>query len=146
MIKDHGPIPIPSSLIAYAGTIKHENYKVNIPTKFSINAFNNEDSKEFIRELSGIVNIPEEKLDYVFFSVCPGAEPHTDALDPAKFTGTTFVVPIILPTGDSIIVADNVTSAVAPGHIYEFDHTKTHQMDLEDTESGCVVIMVAVLH
>jgi hypothetical protein len=76
--------------------------------------------------------------------VCNGAEPHTDLLDPAVFEDTTYVIPVILPTGTSIITAEDVYVVTQPGHVYEFDHTKLHSMVLEDTSSGCVVIMVAV--
>jgi hypothetical protein len=86
----------------------------------------------------------KESLDFVYFSVCKGAEPHTDLLSPEKFEDTTYVVPVILPRGQSIITAENWKSEVCVGGIYEFDHTKVHSMTLEDLESGCVVVMVAV--
>lgn len=85
------------------------------------------------------------KLDFVYFSVCKGAEPHIDLLDKNKFEPTTFVVPIILPNGESIITAEDERIVVELNNIYEFNHEKIHSMVLEDTESGCVVIMVAVL-
>ena len=85
------------------------------------------------------------KLDFVYFSVCKGAAPHIDLLDKNKFEPTTFVVPIILPNGESIITAEDERIVVELNNIYEFNHEKIHSMVLEDTESGCVVIMVAVL-
>ena len=56
-----------------------------------------------IETLSSLIGIQTEKLDYVYFSGCQGAEPHTDLLDPSKFTNTTYVIPVILPLGDSLL-------------------------------------------
>ncbi len=143
MITTHGNIEIPQSIIDHADLIKFENYKVNTPTEFQINRYA-VGSEALVRDLSIVTNIPEEKLDFVFFSVCNGAEPHVDALDGTKFEDTTFVIPVILPGGVSIITAEEYSSAVCVGGVYEFDHTKIHSMTVEDNKSGCVVIMVAV--
>jgi hypothetical protein len=136
---------ISNSIVDYAETIKHENYKVNTPTKFQINKHHSADSEKFVEDLGEVINIDKNNLDYVFFSVCKGAEPHTDALDPEKFTGTTYVIPLILPKGISTITASGQTEEVELFNVYEFDHTKLHQMDLEDNDSGCVVMMVGEL-
>jgi hypothetical protein len=144
-ITNYGRIDIPKSLVDYAETIKLENYKVNTPTKFQINTFTNKDSKEFIETLSKKVDVTIDKLDYVFFSVCKGAVPHTDDLNPEKFTGKTYVIPIILPKGDSVITSENQSLKVELNGIYKFDHRKLHSMLLEDNQSGCVVIMVGEL-
>jgi hypothetical protein len=141
----HGKVKVGKELIEYAETIKHENYKVNTPKKFQINTVNTEASKKFIKKLAQKVNLRKSKLDYVFFSVKEGAEPHVDGLNPSKFTGTTYVIPIILPEGKSVITAEGESQEVKLFNVYEFDHTKMHSMELEDTDSGCVVIMVAEL-
>jgi len=87
----------------------------------------------------------------VYFSVCKGAEEHTDALSPETFLNDTYVIPVILPNGVSRIHTRRLendymeeTVEVELGRVYHFDHTKPHSMTLEDTESGFVVVMVAV--
>lgn len=80
----------------------------------------------------------------MYFSVCKGAESHIDLLNPAIFETRTFVIPVVLPQGKSVITAEDEQVEVKLNHIYEFNHEKTHSMVLEDNENGCVVIMVAV--
>lgn len=143
MITFWGTVDIPKSVGAHSDTIKFENYKTNMPTKFQVRNLTGGDS--LMESLSRVISIPMEKLDFVYFSVCKGAEPHTDKLNPKKFEDTTFVIPVILPSGKSIITAEDHRERVEIGGIYQFDHTKIHSMELEDTESGCVVIMVAIL-
>lgn len=143
MIKYHGKVTVPEVVTKHADTIKFENYKTNTPTKFQVRCLVG--GEELMSELSDIIKIPKEKLDFVYFSVCQGAEPHTDKLNPNKFEDTTFVIPAILPKGRSVITAEEEETEVELGGVYEFDHTKVHSMKLEDTESGCVVIMVAIL-
>ena len=138
-----GKVAIPQGVILNANKIKYEHYKVNTPSKFQVHSL---DDTLLIETISSLIGIQKEKLDYVYFSVCQGAEPHIDLLDPNKFTNTTYVIPVILPLGDSIIVAETQREKVQVGGVYKFNHTKTHSMELDDTSSGCVVIMVAVLH
>jgi hypothetical protein len=146
MIKFHGVVSIPQAVIDHADTIKLENYKTNTPAKFQVRSLVG--GEELMESLAEIIGISKEKLDFVYFSVCKGAEPHTDLLNPNKFEDTTYVIPVILPNGKSIIGAEDdagtVEAEVELGGVYQFDHTKTHWMTLEDNESGCVVVMVAV--
>jgi len=139
-----GVLSVPLSVLEAAEPIKLLNYKTTAPTKFKKNTLTKDIGGSLIDDLSTLVGIPQHKLDYVYFSVCKGAEPHVDALDPEEFTSTTFVIPVILPTGDSIVSAGQSSIIVEVGGVYEFDHEKKHSMYLEDTETGCVVIMVAV--
>lgn len=141
MIHFHGKIDIPSIVLNNADRIKFENYKVNTPAKFQVR---NLDDDSLMESLSRLIDIPQDKLDFVYFSVCQGAEPHTDQLPSKKFHNTTYVIPVILPSGKSIITAENYREEVQVGGVYQFDHTKVHSMELEDTKSGCVVIMVAI--
>lgn len=143
MIENLGNVNIPYGVIQNAEKIKHEHYKVNTPSKFKVHTM---DDHTLITELSALVGVASEKLNYVYFSVCRGAEPHTDLLPVEKFTNTTFVIPIILPKGNSIITAESDRKTVKVGGVYKFDHTKIHSMELDDTSSGCVVVMVAVMH
>lgn len=139
----HGELNIPISIIENAETIKFENYKTNVPSKFQIRQLNHYDI-ELMDELSKIIYIDKEYMDFVYFSVCKGAEPHTDLLDPNVFLSKTFVIPVILPKCKSVITVEDEKIEVKLNHIYEFNHEKIHSMELEDMESGCVVIMVAV--
>ncbi len=141
----HGLVTPPETLLAHAEIIKHDNYKTNTPVRFQKHADMSEDGELFKRQLSKAVGVAVEKLDWVFFSVCQGATPHVDKLDESKFTDTTFVIPIILPSGSSKITAEEEVVVVELNRVYEFDHTKVHSMTLEDIESGCVVVMAAVI-
>jgi len=140
-IIDHGKVSVDEMIVNNAELIKFENYKTNTPSKFhtrdSIDNF-------FKFSLSSFLEIDYDNLDFVYFSVCKGAEPHVDLLDPAIFEPRTFVIPVILPEGKSIITAEDEQIEVKLNHVYEFNHEKIHSMKLEDNESGCVVIMVAV--
>jgi len=139
-IIDHGSVQIPQHVVSHADTIKYENYKTNTPAKFQKHGAV---SSELEQSIAAIAGVDVNRVDWVYFSVCQGAEPHTDQLGD-KFTDTTYVIPVILPTGKSTITANGQTEEVQLGHIYEFNHNETHSMELEDTTSGCVVIMAAI--
>ena len=143
-IKLHGRMLIPQSIVEYCDGIKYENYKTNTPKKFQKHQHNTRDSELMMSMLAEKVGVEREYLDYVFFSVCKGAEEHTDILPREIFHDTTYVIPVILPEGNSVITAEDDHVVVNTGMICEFDHTKPHSMQLDDIESGCVVIMVAV--
>lgn len=140
-IRCHGEITVPEAMVRNAESIRLQSYKVNTPTKFQRR--DDVDGK-FKRDLAFHLGYEAEQLDFVYFSVCKGAEPHVDQLDPAIFSPTTFVVPVVLPAGNSVIIAEEQREIVKLNHVYEFNHEKIHSMELEDTESGCVVLMIAV--
>jgi hypothetical protein len=140
-ILDHGIIEVDDEIVKNSNAIKYQNYQVNTPKKFQIGKL---PETSFMKRLSEMVGVSDKIMDYVYFSVCKGAEPHIDLLDPLKFESRTFVIPVILPSGLSKITAENETKIVSLNHVYEFNHEKIHSMELEDTISGCVVIMVAV--
>lgn len=137
-----GHVDIPDQVTINADAIKLQHYKVNSPHKFQVHKLGD---TALMHQLSELIRIPSNKLDYVYFSACRGAAPHTDILDHMRFTNDTYVIPVILPKGISTITAQGFTVPVEVGSVYKFDHTKLHSMELEDNESGCVVIMVAVL-
>jgi hypothetical protein len=144
-IIEHGSVTIPASIIEHADSIKLDNYKTNTPKTFQKVSKITQDGLSLMDELAKLVDVPADKLDYVYFSVCKGAVEHVDELPEGKFTDTTFVIPVILPEGKSIITALDAQAEVFIGKVYEFDHTKRHSMILEDNESGCTVLMVAIL-
>lgn len=145
MIKFHGTVSnLNPQLIAAADSIKLLNYKTTTPTKFQKRTLTEDLAKDLMDEVAEILELPRSSLDYVYFSACNGAEPHVDQLDPEKFTDRTFVIPVILPSGVTTIYAEDQSMDVELGGIYEFNHEKIHSMSVEDTESGCVVIMVAI--
>lgn len=143
-MKFWGFLEVPRRLVEEADKIKLLNYKTTTPTKFRKNTLTKDIGGPLMAALAALTGLPEDKLDYVYFSVCKGAEPHVDTLDPEVFTETTFVIPVILPKGDSIITAGQSSIICGVGGVYEFNHEMTHSMTLEDNESGCVVVMVAV--
>lgn len=145
MITHHGIVDVPQSIIDHAETIKLENYKTTSPAKFQKHTQLTEDAAWFAVLIACAVQENTADINWVYFSVCQGAEPHVDQLDPNRFTDTTYVIPIILPKkGTSTITAGDDSAVVELNHIYEFDHTQIHSMVNEDTESGCVVVMVAI--
>ena len=145
MITIYDTVDVPQQILDHADTIKMENYKTNTPVTFQKHMDMSSHGEQFVRNLAQVINEPSEDIDWVFFSVCLGAEPHVDQLDPDKFGDTTFVIPIILPQGTSTITAEDDSAAVELFKVYQFDHTKIHSMVLEDHTSGCVVIMAALL-
>lgn len=145
-IKNHGRVDIPQEMVEVAESIKYQNYKVNTPSKFQVNEFDGVFASHlFLERLQDILMINDIcRLNYVYFSCSQGAEEHVDSLDPEEFTSTTLLIPIILPKGKSVITSEDEQAVVQLNTIYEFNHEKPHSMILEDTDSGCVVIMVAV--
>jgi hypothetical protein len=139
----HGEMSVPDRITANAETIKFANYKTNTPAKFQIKSIS-EDDTDLMDNLSSKIGVDKTSLDFVYFSVCKGAEPHVDLLNPAIFEPRTFVIPVVLPQGKSVITAEDEAVEVKLNHVYEFNHEKIHSMTLEDNESGCTVIMVAV--
>lgn len=144
MINDLGAVAIPQAAREVADSVKLQNYKTNTPKRFQVQPLHAEAAGIMLEELSELVRVRQDRLDFVYFSVCKGAEPHIDLLDPALFEPRTFVVPVILPKGVSTITVGDETKQVFLNHVYEFNHEIMHSMELEDVESGCVVVMVAV--
>lgn len=140
-ITNHGTISVPQFILEAANEIKTENYKVNTPTRYQRNVISEGTTVEI--QIGNIAMVSPSIIDWTFFSVCSGAEPHIDTLLP-HLTDTTYVIPIILPKGKSMITVDGESVEVELDTVYQFDHTKIHSMELEDTESGCVVIMAGI--
>lgn len=144
MIKYHGQIVLPSGLLEAAEHIKFQNYKVTKIGKIQKQTPEGVDAEYVMRVLGSFVKRDHTLFDAVYFSACSGADRHIDMLDQEKFEDTTYVIPLILPEGDTIISAQGMSVIVEVGGVYEFDHTKEHEMTVEDDKSGCVVLMVAV--
>ncbi len=144
MIRYHGQVVIPGAVIAVADSIKLLNYRTSTPARFRKNLLTPDLAGDLMSAISVLIGVDVSRLDYVYFSVCRGAESHVDILDPSKFLETTFIIPVILPSGRSIITAESTESVVEVGGVYEFNHEREHSMVLEDVTSGCVVIMVAI--
>ena len=154
LIRSHGAVNVGPAVVQSADSIKLQNYKTNTPKTFQVQPLHVQDAATLTQELADRIKVPVERLDFVYFSVCQGAEEHIDLLDPSVFESRTFVIPVILPQGDNIIVAKDTAGpdGIVPthatfvklNHIYEFNHEKPHSMYVQDTESGCVVIMVAI--
>lgn len=144
MIKDLGAVAVPWAVREVADSVKLQSYKTNTPKRFQVQPLHAEAAGIMLEELSELVRVRQDRLDFVYFSVCKGAEPHVDLLDPVLFEPRTFVVPVILPKGISTITVEGERAQVFLNHVYEFNHERLHSMELEDIESGCVVVMVAV--
>lgn len=144
MITQHGFVTIPEAVTATAEPIKMLNYKTNTPARFRKNHLTKDIAETLMDELSQRIKVNPARLDYVYFSASQGAEPHTDLLDPKVFGDRTFIIPVILPDGENTIYAEDASAVVEVGGVYEFNHERTHSMTVADTESGCVLIMVAI--
>jgi hypothetical protein len=144
MIQMHGEVELPKKLLKAADAIKFQNYKVNKIGRIQKHTDDGEDAQYILWQLGQLVKRDPKFFDMVYFSACSGAEPHVDMLDESRFENTTYVIPLILPIGDSIIKTRNVSIIAEVGKVYEFDHTIEHEMTVEDNKSGCVVLMVAV--
>ena len=144
MIKFHGFLKIPQGVIDAADPIKHLNYRTTTPVRFRKNTLTADIAGGLMEELAWLIGVSSDRLDYVYFSVARGAEPHVDQLDPQVFTSHTWVIPVILPKGHTRIFAENDVMVAMLGGVYEFNHERVHSMTVEDQDSGCVVIMVAL--
>ncbi|BCG50227.1 hypothetical protein [Ralstonia phage RP13] len=143
-LKHVGDLPwIPTEVLRLANEVKHQNYKVNTPTKFQKRELIADVGKPLMYQLGLLIKYRPDELDYVYFSCANGAEEHVDQLDPAKFRDTTFVIPVILPNGDNFITAEDEKMKVEIGGVYQFNHEKPHSMTVADN-TGAVVIMVGV--
>lgn len=144
MIRHHGSVVVPGAVISAADSIKLLNYRTSTPSRFRKNLLTADIAGSLMVELSELIGVESSVLDYVYFSVCSGAEEHVDILDSSKFFETTFIIPVILPSGSSVITAEDSSMVVEVGGVYEFNHERRHSMVLDDVTSGCVVIMVAI--
>ncbi|AXQ68956.1 hypothetical protein HOU00_gp169 [Caulobacter phage CcrPW] len=144
MITIHGKVYIPEAVIAAAEPIRMLNYKTTTPARFQKNTLTADIAGDLLDDIANLIGVARARLDYVYFSAAQGAEPHTDLLTPEVFQSNTYVIPVILPTGRTVIEAGNAEVEAKLGVIYEFNHEETHGMTVEDTEGGCVLIMVAV--
>ena len=145
VLLDHGPVDVPPEVFAAAYAIRLENYKVNTPKKFQVRPLHDRDAAQMIQHIASLAGVPASRIDYVYFSCAKGAEEHVDALDPSKFTERTLMVPVVVPPGRAILCADGLSIQVQVNHVYEFNHERPHSLELEDTESGCAVVMASVL-
>lgn len=142
MINLVGKIKVNAHVMGVAQSIREENYKVNTPSKY-----HKHQGKDYttIQQLSNLFNCGEGYVDYVYFSSKEGAEAHVDKLSLSKFEDDTIIVPLILPRGKSRLKVGDSIMILEPLLAYKFKHTTIHSLELEDTESGCVLIMAAVL-
>lgn len=147
-INHYGAVEVPDAVIQAADKVKLQSYSFTKPVDFDVHSFANlPGGSELIANFSEALEIDPTTLDVVFFSCCSGAEMHTDKLDPNKFTSTTYVIPVILPkTGKAILFTGSEEENVKLFNIYEFNHEEPHGLWLDDTESGCVVLMIGVLN
>jgi hypothetical protein len=146
MIIDNGPIAVPWAVYQAAYSVRLQNNKVNTPKNFQRQLLHDLRAAEVVQQIADIAGVPSHKIDYVYFGCCLGAEPHTDALDPAKYTNRTFMVPICMPAdGLKTLTVGGQTIELQLNHVYEFDHTIEHSLFVGDKAAGCTVIMASVL-
>lgn len=143
-MKMWGVLMVPETVTVAADYIARLAYVPAALAKIRRVSLPDEIGGALVHDIASLVGIPKEKLDCGFASICNGAEPQVDALEPENFESTSFMIPVILPKGDSLFSAGRTSIIAEVGGVYEFNHGQTHSMQLEDNESGCVVIMVAV--
>jgi hypothetical protein len=145
MIRSLGTVPLPDEAVAYAETIKLESYATNTPAEFQVRELAGSASlADAIAQKAGLTPGERARLDLVYFSCAKGAEPHVDRL-PA-FEPRTWVVPLVLPQdGQAILLAGRESAVAVLGGLYEFDHTQSHALHLDDTRTGCVFAMAALV-
>ena len=146
-IQHYGSVKVPVEIVEAADKVKLQSYSFTKPVDFDVHSFANlPGGSDFIADLSEFLDLDPTTLDVVFFSCCSGAEMHTDKLDPNKFKSTTYVIPVILPEkGKKVLFTEQEEENIKLFNIYEFNHEEPHGLWLDDTESGCVVLMVGVL-
>lgn len=143
-ISRHGYVRVVPELEAYAHSIKLQNYKTNTVKGFQRQFEKSNALDHLMGFISWKMNIPFEKLEPVFFSVCKGAAEHVDTLGP-EFTDCTILIPIILPLkSKAILKVGEFSNQIREGMVIKFNHTLPHSLLLDDTESGATVLMIAI--
>lgn len=141
-------------LVSQLDTIKHQNYRIRDTGGYVKTPFlEYPQATEFLTELSSLLAIPVEQLDAVAFSCPDGADTHVDKLDGNRFESITYLIPMILPSSLTTfhvrLESDlNLHVALRPddlGLVIAFDHTQPHGLEVSDNQSGCVLLMVAVI-
>lgn len=139
-----GAIEIPKLVRELCETIKDQNNKVNTPVKFQKHRLYEELHNELKSDIAWLLDQPVDKVDYVYFSCANGAEEHIDQLDKELFTSRTVILPVILPSGVTILNANGSSIILKVGTAYEINHELPHSLTVGGDE-GCVVIMASVL-
>lgn len=143
MITTHGAIPLLSiDLIEAAEMIKEQNHSTDTG-EYIKHHISRGCNKELFNHVASISGVDVHTLDAVLFSCIEGAKPHVDKLNLLEFEDTTFIVPVLLPLGSVVLNVGESSSQVDMNHIYEFNHTVIHSLDVEH-RTGCVVIMFAI--
>lgn len=141
-IHSHGFVSLGDSVIAAANSVRHQNNKVNTPSKFHRNKMDKEEYRHVREQIATFLGVSTDDVDYTYFACASGADEHVDSLDPTLFTNRTIVVPVIVPETASLIVGP-VTQELRVGVAYEIDHTKPHTLAVVG-DTGCVVIMATI--
>lgn len=145
MLNYHGQVFPPRDVLIYADTIKLDNYKTATIKKFQRRFPDLSGLKLMMDQIALRLSFDDgAAFDPVFFSCCKGAEPHIDKLDPEVYTDTTIVVPLVAPKGNMWFGIDGGKYLMQSFGIYSFVHEREHFLQLEDTESGCTVLMLAI--
>jgi hypothetical protein len=141
-------------ILIYANSIKDENYKTSTVKQFQRRFPLLDGMSKLIDEIALRINgityagkglYPlNVDLEPVFFSVAKGAAEHTDELDRDIYTDVTIVIPLVVPKGLSELTVGGNSINLQQFGVYLFDHTKPHKLVLEDNESGCTVLMIAI--
>lgn len=146
MITPFNRIRIPSRIAEHCYSIKHQNYKVNKPTRFQKHTVLGDDDapsmSKFFADLSNMMMVHPDRIDCVYFSAPEGAEPHVDQLNPSEFEGRTWLIPVVVPPKFTTLRVGEDTAIIERFRPYMFDHGIEHELTVQDT-SGCVMLMVA---
>lgn len=144
-VKVLGGVYLSETVRAVAKEIRHQNNRVNTPTKFQKHSMHEETYVRLKKDIAALLDVPHTQVDYVYFACANGAEEHVDQLDPERFTHRTVLLPVWLPKGATTLYANGGTTPLYEGLAYEINHELPHSLDVEDKNGGCVVIMASVL-
>lgn len=140
-----GQYDAPEYVLEVAEQVKHQNNKVNTPSKFQKHPLIAQEHNEVRSWIAERLGVDKEKVDFVYFSASWGAEEHTDLLDPHIFTGVTVILPILVDEqAGAVFHIQEYSLPLEKGKAYMFNHEIPHSITVKEGGHGVVVIMASI--
>lgn len=126
---------ITKTISEFAKTILDENHNILNPKVYLKHRVEDKEFEEQLKEL-----IETDNVDYVLFSSRSGAEEHVDT-HLTHLDIYTYIIPIILPEKQAILVADK-EYILKLGVPIKINHQLKHSLKVED-DSPLVLVMAS---
>lgn len=128
---------IPLQLMMKAGEVEKQDNQANEPG-FKRKVIKQDATALFHSLTTALGTL---SIEAVLFGCVNGSQPHVDRLDPRFYGAKTLLLPLILPTGESILRVGNDKINLNYNIGYLFDHTVLHSIIHETNGQGCTLLM-----